>query len=806
MEPAPTPSQTREVPRKHLANHADHDGMPLLVNAVYSGNVEAVGLLLLAGADPNAKDGLGCSVLEHACCSSNSKIIALLVRMGAKVDGIRTTNGDSLQEVVEGLLKLPVDHFQTQKLSELNRCDPFLDLDPAIPYSTFSTFDMDDTGDADLMQFEEGSDRSRRSDRGSRSDLVPLDKDFENTIAHLQSACCKGDARTVSLILQIRTPFLLESLERSGPDVLLTRARPSLKSERPDATSPEQAPQKEVKLSGESIVPRTRPSPNPGPSPSPSPVSMPTPSHKPLSQSQTRSTMSTDTMDTDSDDEAESLSQKVAPTPSETRHTIRPDEIELMMQEQGDELREFFESLTAEDAEMVLRHFTWDLDLQKIGDLMGEGDSRDENYFREVSGLQRTDVEPVRLPQTTRPCEICTETQAPTEFLSLGCQHVNVCKLCWQTYLASRAREGVIECLKSPCIGHTSYSKCGLIVPRAFFVVHADKDTASLFNRRREEEFVMNNKRRALAYCPGPDCGRICCGDAGMKVKDVVERSFLVTCPCPMGTFCMGCIKVGDLNHKAQPHAPASCKNVSDWIKKTTEEGRYFTFRVKHCPNRRCNAAIVKCGCQGKIICNALDHCPNQACNHMQCKNCNTHFCWICCNLWEDHNNYYQCNKQLSADLTPVEFFKGCLERYDDHMKSYKNTRDRMELSYKMFEYFHSKRPACMQTDVFSESNEEMAKSYVILANSYVRRHYTVFAHDAEKNLYEMQQGMLEMHTNKLMEKYEMFKKKFDSLSDDLDIQDEVIKMREYAKLLKTFRKNMVESFSTTAAADGSRE
>lgn len=790
------PDQQSQVERKVLANYSDADGMPLLVNAVYSSNVEAVGLMLLAGADPNVRDGLGCSVLEHACCTSNAKIIALLVRMGANVNGVRSSSGDSLQEVVEGILNVPVDHFQSQKPTEPepSRSDPFMDLDPAISFPSVNSFDLDDMSDGELGMGEDYMGRK------PKSDTITLSKPLDVSIADLQSACCKGDVKTISRILHTRVPILLESLERSGPDVLMTKPRAAAgkveKVEKVEVTTePTEVITKDVKISADIISPKPRPAPHPHAH------------HKPLAQTQTRSTMSTDTMDTESsDDEADSMSHKIVPTPSETRHTVRPEEIDLMMQEQCDELREFFESLSAEDAEMVLRNFTWDLDLQKIGDLMCEGENRDENYFREVSGLHRTDGKLIELPKVTRACDICTETKSALEFLSLGCQHVNICSVCWRTYLTNRASEGVIECLKSPCIGHTSFSKCNLVVPRSFFARHADPDTVKIFNRRREEEFVMNNKRRVLAYCPGPDCGRVCCADMGMKVKDVVARSFLVTCPCPMGTFCMGCVKVGDLNHKAQPHAPASCKNVSDWIKKTTEEGRFFTFRVKHCPNRRCNAAIVKCGCQGKVICNALDHCPNQACNHMQCKNCNTHFCWICCNLWEDHNNYYQCNKQLSADLTPIEFFKGCLERYDDHMKSFRNTRDRTELSSKMFEYFHSKRPACMQTDVFTESNEEMAKSYVILANSYVRRHYTKFAHDAEKNLYEMQQGMLEMHTTKLMEKYEIFKKKFDIQSEELDIQDEVIKMREYAKLLKTFRKNMVESFSLTTAADGSRE
>jgi len=499
----------------------------------------------------------------------------------------------------------------------------------------------------------------------------------------------------------------------------------------------------------------------------------------------------------ESEEEDDMFAPKVVYVPKSKRETMTTSELEVMMREQCDELCEFFETMSTEDAEMVLRHFGWELDLEKIGDLMDQG--YDENKFREVSGLLPTNhVSQAPAPVGTRMCEICVDEKDASEFPCLGCCHFKVCNSCWLVYLEGRSGVGVVECLNTPCIGHSKYSRCGLIVPQHFFKKFASTQTFNLYTRRRYEEFVMNNKKRVMAFCPGPDCDRICVADPGMKTKEVIMQSLPVSCRCDLGTYCMGCVKLGDANVKPQIHAPATCKNVADWTKKTTEEGRYFTFRIKHCPNNDCRAAIVKCGCQGKIVCNNLDHCPNQACNHMHCRNCDTHFCWICGNLWADHNSYYSCNKQLSQDLTPIEFFKGCLERYDDHMKSHRLTRERVGLSSQMYEHFRLKRPSCIQNDVFTESNEEMSKCYVILAFSYIRRHYTVFAHEAMKSLYEVQQGMLENYTNQLMGKYESFKKKFEANSDadsDESMKQEFILMREFTKSLQTWRSNLLESF-----------
>jgi hypothetical protein len=49
------------------------------------------------------RDSLGCSVLEHACQKRNPRIVALLIKMGANVEGL-TTAGTPLKDLVESIV------------------------------------------------------------------------------------------------------------------------------------------------------------------------------------------------------------------------------------------------------------------------------------------------------------------------------------------------------------------------------------------------------------------------------------------------------------------------------------------------------------------------------------------------------------------------------------------------------------------------------------------------------------------------------------------------------------------------------
>jgi len=91
-----------------------------------------------------------------------------------------------------------------------------------------------------------------------------------------------------------------------------------------------------------------------------------------------------------------------------------------------------------------------------------------------------------------------------------------------------------------------------------------------------------------------------------------------------------------------------------------------------------------------------------------------------------------------------------------------------------------------------------MGKSYQILSYSYVRRHYIKFQHDAEMSLYEHQQGLLEGNTDKLMEKYESLRKRYDMKdTSNGNIQADLVEIHQLTKTLQAFRDNMLNSFAT---------
>ena len=108
-----------------------------------------------------------------------------------------------------------------------------------------------------------------------------------------------------------------------------------------------------------------------------------------------------------------------------------------------------------------------------------------------------------------------------------------------------------------------------------------------------------------------------------------------IKCDCGQ-IFCFKCCKE-KTTEDGEGHYPASCaqyqwfffffffffnslkliispnKNNS-WLNKM--EGGVYQFRKKPCPNPKCRAAIIKCGCPANnVICQDKNYCPNQACN-----------------------------------------------------------------------------------------------------------------------------------------------------------------------------------------------
>lgn len=84
-------------------------------------------------------------------------------------------------------------------------------------------------------------------------------------------------------------------------------------------------------------------------------------------------------------------------------------------------------------------------------------------------------------------------------------------------------------------------------------------------------------------------------------------------------------------------HAPASCKQLSDWNAKFEsdhETQQYMKLYVKQCPN--CGRMVKKEG-----GCNHIWNCP-----------CKFHWCWVCQKPWEGHGDYYNCTQVRQHTLT----------------------------------------------------------------------------------------------------------------------------------------------------------
>lgn len=86
-------------------------------------------------------------------------------------------------------------------------------------------------------------------------------------------------------------------------------------------------------------------------------------------------------------------------------------------------------------------------------------------------------------------------------------------------------------------------------------------------------------------------------------------------------------------------------------------------LNTKPCP--KCKTAIEK----------------NNGCMHMNCTNCNFHFCWLCLTEYVNHEDYYSCNKYTPGtdkDLSNEEVFLKKYtfysDRFNTHMSNVKPT------------------------------------------------------------------------------------------------------------------------------------
>mmetsp|Transcript_17885 Transcript_17885/g.30055 ORF Transcript_17885/g.30055 Transcript_17885/m.30055 type:complete len:586 (+) Transcript_17885:274-2031(+) len=318
-------------------------------------------------------------------------------------------------------------------------------------------------------------------------------------------------------------------------------------------------------------------------------------------------------------------------------------------------------------------------------------------------------------------CQIC-RGEGPIKVTALACGHV-FCDTCWGQYLTMKINEAdtQIVCPEQACKLHVSEDVVAALCQPA---------TVDKYRNYVLESFV--NESRTTVWCPRADCG--------LAVVASSSSSKYVT--CQQGhSFCIKC--------KAEAHAPAGCDIVLAWMKKCDDDSETFNWlsaNTQDCP--KCHSTIEK----------------NGGCNHMTCRKCKFEFCWTCLGNWQDHSDFYTCNRydpaKVKADEDGKATSRAALERYLFYYHRYMNhdasrkldiaNRDR---AAKKMEDIQKREPHRLWGDVqfVGEATESLSSCRLVLKWTYVLAH-SLTDDSKEKNLFCFLQEDLEKKTERLSE------------------------------------------------------
>jgi ariadne-1 len=242
--------------------------------------------------------------------------------------------------------------------------------------------------------------------------------------------------------------------------------------------------------------------------------------------------------------------------------------------------------------------------------------------------------------------------------------------------------------------------------------------------------YVETNVR--VRWCPRPGCSNaVKCSSAGQMD---------MRCSCGY-LFCFQC------NREA--HAPASCEELTKWIKQSTDDGetvKWIQVNTKDCP--KCQTAIEK----------------NGGCNHMTCRKCTHEFCWLCFGDWRGH----QCNApagglamdpNISEARKSLENYVHYYTRFTNHELS-KNLEANLEQDVRAKEEQLASDPNAQMFGVefVADAAAQLIECRRVLKYTYVAAFYV----DREKDgpflrLFEFNQAELEAATEALSELLEKF-------------------------------------------------
>jgi len=198
-------------------------------------------------------------------------------------------------------------------------------------------------------------------------------------------------------------------------------------------------------------------------------------------------------------------------------------------------------------------------------------------------------------------CKICYDDMvSPEDVYSLPCKHV-FCRDCFSSYL--RVKIEGRELLNCPHHGCNEY------------VVESDvKELLPSMLRVWKELYFRQfiTKCGHYKFCRGSDCTMVAFSET--KTGDA-------QCTKCDASFCFCC---GE-----KPHTPATCRDAEKFMPLFNTSDYCVMKFSKRCPS--CAVPIQK----------------NQGCNHMTCRECNSHFCWLCLSLISGYDDLerHACNK-----------------------------------------------------------------------------------------------------------------------------------------------------------------
>eukprot|EP01062_Namystynia_karyoxenos_P066332 TRINITY_DN60298_c0_g1_i1.p1 TRINITY_DN60298_c0_g1~~TRINITY_DN60298_c0_g1_i1.p1 ORF type:complete len:542 (+),score=183.72 TRINITY_DN60298_c0_g1_i1:103-1626(+) len=410
----------------------------------------------------------------------------------------------------------------------------------------------------------------------------------------------------------------------------------------------------------------------------------------------------------------------------------------LLAMQQGmvDEIVELL-SVSPATARVLLRHYHWNKD------------SLRERYFEDSDGvLQQLGLAPGKGDglafgeRGALSCSICLDNGRDCVALS-QCMHF-FCIPCFAQYLASSIAERGMSSLSTTCPQVGCNALCDLsvferVLGQAPLPPPFEGQNQELVRRYRQFEarsFVEHNGQ--VRWCPAADCGRAVHIPGFVATGTPGNRPHIVTCDCG-SEFCFLC--------SAENHTPASCKQLSLWLRKERDEGEtsnWMAVHTKPCP--KCHATIEKSG----------------GCNHMNCWKCRHDFCWVCEEPWEKHgNSWYQCNfydESKDSGKPARDEARKELERYIHYYTRYRNhdnskrfekkiLRGARERMRKLQEKSHE---SLDRVEYLEEAAIELLRSRHTLKYTYV---YAFFLTEGSaKTLFEYNQAALEHSTEQLSE------------------------------------------------------